>query len=52
MNSPQEELTFSEFCKLYHAELIKAASSEIRSMDDTDLLETPAQKIISLLREI
>ena len=51
-NSPEDELTFSEFCKFYHTQLIKAANSEIRSMDDTDLLETPAQKIISLLREI
>jgi len=31
---------------------MKAAAFEIRAMDDTDLLETPAQKIISLLREI
>ena len=35
-----------------YQELMKAAAFEIRAMDDTDLLETPAQKIISLLREI
>jgi hypothetical protein len=31
---------------------MKAASFELRSVDDFNLLETPAQKIISLLREI
>jgi len=31
---------------------MKAAAFEIRAMDDMSLLETPAQKIISLLREV
>lgn len=31
---------------------MKAAAFEIRALDDTNVLETPAQKIISLLREI
>ena len=37
---------------LFQKEFVKAAAFELRSLDDTDLLETPAQKIISLLREI
>ena len=47
-----DQLSFNDFCELFHKELVKAASLEKRAMDDTDLLETPAQKIISLLREI
>ena len=45
-------MTYTEFCQLYHKELLKAAAFEIRAMDEQSLLETPAQKIISLLREI
>ena len=45
-------MAFSDFQVLFHKEFVKAASFELRAMDDTDLLETPAQKIISLLREI
>lgn len=51
MNS-NDQLAFAEFCQLFHKELVKAAAVEMRAMDDTDLLETPAQKIIHLLREI
>ena len=47
-----DQLAFEDFCQLFHKELVKAAAVEVRAMDDTDLLETPAQKIISLLREI
>ena len=47
-----DQLTFTDFCELFHKELVKAAALEMRAQDDTDLLETPAQKIISLLREI
>ena len=47
-----DQLPYADFCQLYQKELIKAAAFEIRAMDDTNLLETPAQKIISLLREI
>ena len=47
-----DQLSFSDFCELFHKELMKAAAFEMRAMDDTGLLETPAQKIISLLREI
>ena len=47
-----DQLAFSDFCQLFHKELVKAAALEMRAMDDTDLLETPAQKIISLLREL
>ncbi len=52
IDSNNDQLPYSEFCQLYHKELLKAAAFELRAMDDTDLLETPAQKIISLLREI
>ena len=48
----EAQLSFTEFCQLYQREQLKAATFELRAMDDTDLLETPAQKIISLLREI
>ena len=47
-----DQLSFHDFCQLFHKELLKAAAFELRAMDDTDLLETPAQKIISLLREV
>lgn len=47
-----DQLPFSDFCELFHKELVKVAALEMRAQDDTDLLETPAQKIISLLREI
>lgn len=47
-----DQLIFADFCTLFHKEFMKAAAFELRSMDDTKLLETPAQKIISMLREI
>ena len=52
IHANNDQLTFADFCELFHKELVKAAAFEIRAMDDTGLLETPAQKIISLLREI
>ncbi len=42
IDSNNDQLPYSEFCQLYHKELLKAAAFELRAMDDTDLLETPA----------
>ena len=39
-------------CGYFQNELTKAAQQEIKAFDDTDLFKTPAQKIISMLREI
>ena len=50
--SSNDQLIFADFCTLFQKEFMKAAAFELRSMDDTKLLETPAQKIISMLREI
>ena len=52
ISSSNDQLPYADFCQLFHKEVMKAAAFEIRAMDDTNLLETPAQKIISLLREI
>ena len=45
-------LTYEEFCQTFKREFAKAASLKIQMTDDTDLLRTPAQKIIAMLREI
>ena len=37
-----DQLSYIDFCQLYHKELMKAAAFELRAMDDTNLLETPA----------
>ena len=37
-----DQLPFADFCKLYRTELVKSATFELRAMDDTNLLETPA----------
>lgn len=50
--SSNDQLTFVDFCQLFQKELVKAAALEMRALDDTDLLQTPAQKIITLLREV
>ena len=42
IDSNDDQLPYSDFCALYHKELMKAAAFELRAMDDTDLLETPA----------
>ena len=42
IDSNNDQLPYGEFCQLYHKELLKAAAFELRAMDDTDLLETPA----------
>ena len=39
-------------CNIFKNELTKAVQQEIKAFDDTDLFKTPAQKIISMLREI
>ena len=48
----RESITYEEFCTLFKREFAKAASVKIQMKDDSDLLKTPAQKIISMLREI
>lgn len=45
-------ITYKSMCTIFQSELTKAAQQEIKAMDDTDLFKTPAQKIISMLREI
>ena len=45
-------ILYPDLCNIFQIELAKAAQQEIKAFDDSDLFKTPAQKIISLLREI
>ena len=46
------EMSYEEFCTIFKRDFAKAAQLKIQLNDDSDLLRTPAQKIISMLREI
>ena len=49
----KENISYKDLCQIFQAELVKAAQMERKAFDDTDLLlKTPAQNIITLLREI
>ena len=49
----KENISYKDLCQIFQAELTKAAQMERKAFDDTDLLlKTPAQNIITLLREI
>ena len=49
----KEHISYKDLCQIFQAELAKAAQMERKAFDDTDLLlKTPAQNIITLLREI
>ena len=51
--SDKDYITYKELCYIFQTELAKAAQMERKAFDDTDLLlKTPAQNIITLLREI
>ena len=51
-SSPNNSIGYSEMTNVFRDELTQAAQKEIKAFDDTDLFRTPAQKIISMLKEI
>ena len=49
----KDHISYKDLCAIFTAELAKATHLERKAFDDTDLLlKTPAQNIITLLREI
>ena len=51
-NSSSKSISYKEMTVFFKMELLAAAQQEIKSIDDSDLFRTPAQKIIQMLREI
>ena len=50
--SGNNHISYEALCNIFQVELAKATQTEFKAFDDTDLFKTPAQKIISMLREI
>ena len=45
-------ISYEDFCQSFKRQFAKAAQVKLQMRDDTDLLSTPSQKIIGMLREI
>ena len=45
-------ITYVKLCEIFQQELAKAAQHEVQTLDDSQLFKTPAQKIITMLREV